>query len=126
MLISRKSRRPSDDSPFRSRFRRGDGAAFALRQYMRAREEVYQRVVMTGVQALFAVFLLLFARTLHQLFVSHGRDLSNWVEIVCQGVVLLFVAVLVRRVVRNIYEIKELRRDVKRLREESTSEPGPV
>ncbi len=124
MLITRKSRKPSDDSPFRSRFRSGDGAAFALRQYMRAREEVYQRVVVTAVQAVFAVFLLLFARTLHQLFSAHGRDLSNWVEIVCQGVLLLVVGVVIRRVVRNIREIRELRQELKALREDSADELG--
>lgn len=122
MLITRRSRKPSEDSPFRSRFLRGDGGAFALRQYLRAREEVYQRIVTTVVQAVFALFLLLFARTMHRLFEAHGRDLSSWVEGICLGLVLVTVALVLRRVVRNVREIKELRADVKRLHEESRRE----
>lgn len=122
MLITRKSRRPSEDSPYRSRFRGSGGGAFALRQYLRAREEVYQRIVVTGVQAVFVVFMLLFARTVHRLFEAHGQDLSNWVEIGFLGLILGSTALVARRAVRNIKEIRELRVEVKRLHEESRRE----
>jgi hypothetical protein len=119
MLISRISRKPSDNSPYKSRFRGAGGGAFALRQYLRCREEFYQRIVMTIVQTCFVIFLLMFARTLHRLFVAHGQDLSIGVEIVCQALLLVFIIFMARRAVRNALDIKMLRHETKRLYEES-------
>jgi len=116
MLITRKSRRPSDDSPYRSRFRDPGSSAFSLRQYLRCREEVVQRIVVTAVQACFAVLLVLFGRTLHHMFASHGRDVPGWVELVALALLLLVVLLLVVRIVRNVRGIGELRAEMARLR----------
>jgi len=125
MLISRKSRKPSDDSPYKSRFRGAGGGAFALRQYLRCREEFYQRIVVTIVQTCFVVFLLMFARTTHRLFVSHGQDLSIWVEVGCQALLAVFILFMARRAIRNALDIKYLHQETKRLYEESRrSEDG--
>ena len=116
MLITRKSRRSSDDSPYRSRFRDPGSGAFSLRQYLRCREEVVQRIVITAVQACFAVLLVLFGRTLHRMFASHGEGVPGWVELVALALVLIFVLLLVVRIVRNIRGIGELRTEMARLR----------
>ena len=119
MLISRISRKPSDNSPYMSRFRGTGGGAFALRQYLRCREEFYQRIVVSIVQTCFVVFLLMFARTVHRLFESHGQDLSNWVEIGCQALLAVFIIFMARRAIRNALDIRSLRQEMKRLYEES-------
>jgi ABC-type nickel/cobalt efflux system permease component RcnA len=118
MLITRKSHRPSDDSPFRSRFREPGSGAFALRQFLRCREEFYQRIVVTVVQGCFAVVLVMFGRTLHRMFQSHGQDLPVWVELICQGLLLGIVLLILRRVVRNARGIRSLREEMRRLRRE--------
>ena len=118
MLITRKSRKPSDDSSFRSRFRDPGSGAFSLRQYIRCREEFYQRIVVTVVQACFVIFLLMFCRALHLMFKSHGQGVAGWVEIVCQVLLLLFILLFVRRVVNNVRNIKSLRGEMACLRRE--------
>ncbi len=119
MLITRKSNRPSDNSSFRSRFRGASGGAFALRQYLRCREEFYQCIVVSVVQICFVVFLLMFGRTMHRLFAAHGRELSNWVEIICLTVLLAFIVIMARRAFRNVKSIMPLRQEMRRLYEES-------
>ncbi len=119
MLITRKSSRPGDNSPYRSRFRGSGSGAFSLRQYLRCREEFYQRIVVTVVQACFVFFLLMFSRTLHRMFETHGQYVAGWVEILCQVLLLLFVLLFARRVVNNIRNIKWLRGEVARLRRET-------
>ncbi|MBU0743329.1 hypothetical protein KKG45_13095 [bacterium] len=121
MLITRKSRKPSDDSPFRSRFRDPGSGAFSLRQYLRCRDELFQRIVVTVVQSCFVVFLVMFSRTLHRMFESHGQGVAGWVEIVCQVLLLLFVLLFVGRVVNNVRNIKWLRGEMTRLRRETDS-----
>lgn len=124
MLITRKSHRPSDGSPYRSRFRKPDSGAFSLRQYLRCREEFYQRIVVSCVQIIFVVLLLMFGRTLHHMFDTHGRDLPVWVEIICQGLLLLFALIFVRRIVTNVRGLRPLRGEMARLRSDVDS-PDP-
>ncbi len=124
MLITRKSHRPSDGTPYRSRFRAPDSGAFALRQYLRCREEFYQRIVVACVQAVFVVLLLMFGRTLHQMFEIHGKGLPLWVEIICQGLLLLFALLFVRRIVNNVRGLRSLRGEMSRLRRD-VDRPDP-
>lgn len=122
MLISKKSRRKSDT--FESRFRTGEGADFPLRQYLRCREELIAQFVQGLLLLVFAVTLALFARPLNALFERHGADLSPLWRWMALGALFLFIVSVLRRLYGRVTEIREIRREMARLKDEfSSSEP---
>ena len=95
MLISKRSRRTSRS--FESKFRLGSGVEFPLRQYLRCREEIISLVVQTGLWLTFLVTLVLFGRTLNDLFLNHGEHLSPVYRWMALGLLFLFILSVLRR-----------------------------
>lgn len=116
MLISKKSRRPS--AQFESRFRGGPGSAFPLRQYLRAREDFTSGLVHLLLLAAFGVLLVLFARTVDQLFVVHGPQLNPWWRRAMLLLMGVFVLSVLRRLYYKVKDLREIRREMKQLKNE--------
>lgn len=93
--------------PYRSRFAEGSDA-FPLRQSLRCRDELIQRSIKLALSAILAGLLVSFGLTAHRLFVHHRAKAGVWGEILLVGLVGIALALTVRRIVRNILDIKEL------------------
>ncbi len=113
MLISKRSRRKSE--VFASRFREGGADDFPLRQYLRCREDFSSGLVHTLLTVAFAVTLVVFARTLGNLFDSHGADLSPMYKWFAMGLMALFVLSVLRRLYYKVMELREIRQEMARL-----------
>jgi hypothetical protein len=114
MLISKRSRRKSD--VFASRFRDGRGGDFPLRQYLRCREDLTSGIVHAFLLLAFAVTLVGFGRTVAHLFDSHGADLNPWLKRGALVLVAIFVLSVLRRLYYKVVELREIRRDMARLK----------
>lgn len=114
MVFSRKSRRPS--AMFDSRFRDGRGGDFPLRQFLRCKEEFSGGLVHLVLLGAFIVTLIFFGRTLNNLFIAHGSDLNpiyRWGALFLLGI---FVLSIIRRLYYKVIELREIRREMDRLR----------
>ena len=83
-----------------------------MRQYLRCKEEFTGGVVHLLVQALFAAMLVLFGRTLNNLFLRHGADLNpayRWLALALLGIFILSV---LRRLYYKVKELRDLRREM--------------
>jgi uncharacterized membrane protein YcjF (UPF0283 family) len=109
MLIMKKSRKRDPQNQFRSRF--DDTDVFPLRQYLRCRDEMIQKSILLFIQSCFA-----FAYRVHQAFQKHVPDSSLWLEVGALSFIMIFVAVLIGRVIRNIRNVLELRADIQTYR----------
>ncbi len=101
---------------FDSRFRDGRGGDFPLRQFLRCKEEFSGGLVHLLLLAVFIVTLVFFGRTLNNLFVTHGENLNpayRWGALLLLGIFILSV---IRRFLYKVVELKELRREMARLR----------
>ena len=116
MLISKKSRRKSDQ--FQSRFRDGSGGGFPLRQYLRAREDFASGLVHVLLQFVFVVTLVVFTGTINDLFAKHGEDLSPWFRRIALVAMALFVLSVLRRLYYKVLELRGIRREMHHLRAE--------
>lgn len=120
MLISKRSRRQSDQ--FDSRFRDGGGGGFPLRQYLRAREDFASGIVHAVLLTVFAITLVVFGKTIHGLFQGHGADLNPWFHRLALTAMALFVLSVLRRLYYKVRELREIRREIHALREEIESQ----
>ena len=116
MLISKRSRRRSQT--FESKFRLGSGVEFPLRQYLRCREEFISLVVQAGLLLVFTGTLILFGRTLNVLFLNHGDHLNPVFRWMGLAALLVFVLSILRRFYYKLVELKEIRREMARLKEQ--------
>lgn len=116
MLISKRSRRRSET--FESKFRQGAGVDFPLRQYLRAREEVVSVVVQAVLLLAFVVTLIVFGRTLNELFLHHGANLNPAFRWLALGALFVFILSVCRRIYYKVVDIKEIRREMAHLKEE--------
>lgn len=114
MLITKRSRRRSER--FESRFRDGQGADFPLRQYLRAREDFLSGAVHAVLLLAFVVTLLLFARTLNTLFLTHGAHLKAWYRYVALALLVFFSLSVLRRLYYKVRELREVRREMHELK----------
>jgi len=96
-----------EQRPFRSRFAEGSDA-FPLRQSLRCRDELIQRCLTLVLTAILAGLLVSFGLTAHRLFVHHRARAGVWGEILLLGAVGVALILTARRLMRNIFEIKEL------------------
>ena len=113
MPISRKSRRKSE--LFESRFRSGGGADFPLRQYLRCREDFSSGLVHAFLLLAFAVMVVFFARTVGQLFDSHGAHLNPWLKRGAVALVAVFALSVLRRLYYKVRDLGEIRSEMARL-----------
>ena len=114
MLISKRSRRKSE--VFGSRFRDGRGGDFPVRQYLRCQEDLSSGLVHSGLIVAFIVTLVAFGRALVHVFDQHGTSLSPLYRWAALGLLGLFVLSVLRRLYYKVMELRELRREMKRLR----------
>ena len=116
MLISKRSRRKSN--AFESKFRQGSGGEFPLRQYLRCREELVSLGVQGGLWLTFTVILILFGRTLDDLFQVHGEHLNPVYHWSALGLLFVFILSVLRRLYYKLLEMKEIRREMASLKKE--------
>ncbi|MEN8005481.1 MAG: hypothetical protein ABFS42_00580 [Candidatus Krumholzibacteriota bacterium] len=116
MLISKRSRKKSD--LFESRFRDGSGGDFPLRQYLRCREDFSSGLVHCLLYVAFAVTLVVFTRTIDDLFSTHGADLNPWYRRGALFLMGLFVLSVLRRLYYKVVDLRETRVEMKRLKAE--------
>jgi hypothetical protein len=116
MMFEKRSRRPS--TMFDSRFRDGSGGDFPLRQFMRCKEEFSGGVVHLFLLVAFIFTLGLFTRTVDNLFSAHGEDLNPLYRWLALGLLVIFTLSVVRRLYYKVLELREIRREMGRLREE--------
>jgi hypothetical protein len=119
MVFVKKSRRPS--RMFDSRFRDGSGGDFPLRQFLRCKEEFSGGVVQVLLLAVFAVTLGFFGRTLNNLFNVHGQDLNPAYRWVALGLLGVFILSVIRRLYYKVVELREIRREMERLKIEMSN-----
>ena len=119
MLISRKYRR--SDDPFRSRFQTGEGVQFPLRQYLRCREDLFSGAVHFLLLIAFSIAMVVFARTIDQLFAVHGTELNPWYRRGALLLMILLILSLLRRIVRKFAYLRETRAEMRELREQFRS-----
>ena len=103
---------------FESRFRSGGGTDFPLRQYLRCREEIATEAVQAVLTLAFAVTLALFARPLNALFENHGPNLNPLYKWLALAALFVFIVSVLRRLYIKIATIREIRREMTRLKEE--------
>lgn len=96
-----------EQRPYRSRFAEGSDA-FPLRQSLRCRDELIQRGIQMVLAAILTGLLVSFGLTAHRLFVHHRAKAGVWGEILLLGVVGVALALTARRLVLNIFSMKEL------------------
>ncbi len=113
MLISKRSRRKSE--LFASRFRAGEGD-FPVRQYLRCREDFSSGVVHALLLVAFAVLLVLFGRTLGDLFDRHGADLNPWFKRAALAAMGIFILSVLRRLYYKVMDLREIRREMAHLK----------
>ena len=116
MLISKRSRRKS--SAFESKFRHGHGIEFPLRQYLRCREELVSLAVQTGLWLTCLVTLIMFGKSLNDLFLDYGAHLSPAYRWLALAFLFLFILSVFRRIYYKVVDMKEIRREMARLKEE--------
>lgn len=116
MLISKRSRRRSDT--FESKFRTGAGIEFPLRQYLRCREELISLGFQAALLAAFSITLALFGRTLNDLFSNHGSHLNPMFRWVAFAALFVFIISVLRRIYFKVAEMKEIRGEMSRLKEQ--------
>ncbi len=83
---------------------------------MRCRDELAHRIVLSLVQSGFVVALVFLGWSLHKMFVRHGANVAGWIEPLALLAVLAVIVLSLRRVVRNIIDINELRVELRRLK----------
>jgi hypothetical protein len=96
-----------DGRPYRSRFAK-DSDAFPLRQSLRCRDELIQRSIKAALGAVLAGLLVSFGLSAHRLFDHHRAKAGVWGEVLLLGLVLVTLALTIRRLVLNMIAIKEL------------------
>ena len=116
MLISKRSRRKS--TLFESRFRDGSGGDFPLRQFLRCREDFTSGLVHTMLYVAFVVILVMFTRTVSDLFSTHGADLNPWFRRGAMFLMGLFILSVLRRLYYKVMELREIRTEMSRLKGE--------
>jgi len=116
MLISKRSRRKS--ALFESQFRDGSGGDFPLRQFLRCREDFTSGLVHVLLYLAFAVVLVMFARTVSDLFSTHGTNLNPWFRRGALFLMGLFVLSVLRRLYYKVMELREIRVEMSRLKAE--------
>jgi uncharacterized membrane protein (DUF106 family) len=116
MLISKRSRRQS--STFESKFRTGSGIEFPLRQYLRCREEFISLAFQAALLSAFTFTLILFGGTLNDLFNNHGAHLNPLFRWLAFAVLFVFIVSILRRIYYKVAEMKEIRREMARLKEQ--------
>jgi hypothetical protein len=121
MLISRKSR--GRDDPYQSRFKTGEGVQFPLRQYLRCREDLFSGSVHLLILVAFTVTMIVFARTIDGLFVSHGSDLNPWYRRGALVVIIMLVLSLLRRIWKKFIYLRETLHEMRELRDQFRSHP---
>lgn len=120
MLISRKYRR--SDDPFQSRFRTGEGVQFPLRQYLRCREDLFSGSVHFLLLIAFTIAMVVFARTVDQLFAVHGAELNPWYRRGALLLMILLLLSLLHRIGRKFAFLRETRAEMRVLREQFRSQ----
>ena len=113
MRISKRSRRKS--AMFDSRFRDGSGGDFPLRQYLRCKEEFTSGLVHSLLYVAFVVTLVVFSRTVNNLFSTHGADLNLWFRRGALFVLGLFILSVMRRLYYKVMELREIWTEMLRL-----------
>lgn len=121
MVFAKKSRRSS--SLFDSRFKDGRGGDFPLRQFLRCKEEFSGGLVHILLMSAFIITLGFFGRTLNNVFSAHGADLNPTYRFVALGLLILFILSVVRRLYYKVLEMRDLRGEMSRLKEEMRN-PG--
>lgn len=113
MRTSKNSRRTS--RVFRHRFDGVGSDAAPVRYLQRAREEMLGGVFHAILLAGFLVALAVFARSMGRLFSAHGELAAGWLEPVSFIVLAAFAALVLRRLIRKVRELGELRQEVREL-----------
>jgi ABC-type nickel/cobalt efflux system permease component RcnA len=116
MLISKRSRRKSDQ--FDSRFRDGRGGDFPLRQYLRCRDDFTSGLVHILLYVAFVVVLVMFTRAIDDLFSTHGADLNPWLRRGTLVLMGLFILSVLWRLYYKVMELREIRAEMARLKME--------
>lgn len=116
MLISKRSRRSS--TTFQSKFRQSSGVEFPLRQYLRCREELVSLCVHCVLWIVFTVSLILFGRTLNDLFLNHGDHLNPIYRWMALAILFVFILSVLRRLYYKVMDIKEIRAEMARLKKQ--------
>ena len=115
-MLQRKHRRPS--AMFDSRFRDGSGGDFPLRQFLRCKEEFSGGLVHLLLLGAFAVTVGLFTKTINNLFLAHGTELNPVYRWVAVGLLVVFILSVIRRLYYKVMELREIRHEMDRLRQE--------
>lgn len=115
-MFEKRTRRASP--LFDSRFRDGKGGDFPLRQFLRCKEEFSGGIVHLLLLGCFAVTLGFFTRTLNGLFLAHGTDLSPFYRWGALTLMAIFILSVLRRLYYKVLELREIRREMDRLRQE--------
>lgn len=103
---------------FDSRFRDGSGGDFPLRQFMRCKEEFSGGLVHLLLLAAFAVTVGLFTKTINNLFLVHGTELNPVYRWAALGLLVIFTLSILRRLYYKVVELREIRHEMDRLRQE--------
>jgi hypothetical protein len=112
MLITRKSRRGNSSiNKYESRFT-GKAGSFPLRQYLRAKDEIISKSVLTLIYAGFGIALFLFSKTVYSLFNMHGQHLHISVKWLTVTVVVILALISIYRCYRSIKEIVSIRAEI--------------
>lgn len=116
MLISKRS--PKRSELFESKFRKGEGIDFPLRQYMRCREEFNSGLIHLVLLVTFVVILASFGNTIQNLFDRHGADINDGYRWLSFGMLFLFILTVCRRVYCKARELRDLRAEMRHLQEQ--------
>ncbi len=111
---------------FESRFRDGAGAEFPLRQYLRCREDFVSGIVHLVLLAVFLVVLLVFGRTLQQMFTAHAPDVNPWIRRGAFVTLGVFCLSVVRRLVYKVAELRATRREMNGLQASFRGDGGDL
>ena len=101
---------------FESRFRDGRGGDFPLRQYLRCREDFTSGLVHMVLLAVFAFTLVMFGRTVNDLFLAHGADLNPWYRRLAFVLLAAFVLSVLRRMYYKVVDLRDIRGEMRRLK----------
>ncbi len=125
MLIPKRSAGPRSGGLFRSPFREEGSEPPAVR-YRRSREALYGKLAYVIVMAALIAATIALALSLWTLFRRHGSGLDPVFTRGTLAVVAVLVLLMGRRLQRHLRELLDLRRAVRRLKEEMDQPPPPA
>jgi hypothetical protein len=85
---------------------------------MRCREAVFSAIVQSGLLVLFLVVLVIFTRTLWQVFSVHGAHISSWYRWAAMLGMAIILLLVLRRLVDRLRLIREARQEMAELRQQ--------